>query len=344
MPLPNDLPPWAVGNYAAGPSTWAATARRVVTGITAFAAAGLEPDSPTFAQSFNEWLGRLPEWVQYFRTEQGLGFYGDGNDGSATISVNTSLTRTMYYTDLTVDSAAVLTTASYPIFCTGTLTVTGAGSAIAWNGNAGQPSDGVGTGGAGGVGLTGVVMAGSSAGGAGGNTGVGGSAGAASGRTAVAGTGGTGGAGGTSGGAGATGTLIVGDYRSVPAAVRGQAFRASGALSILGGAGGGGGGGDVDGGGGGGGGGGIVLIVARQIVLASGGAIQALGGNGGDAIAGTADGGGGGGGMGGAVFLISREADESGGSVSAAGGTGGASGTGGAGTAGSTGAVIRLSA
>ena len=50
--------------------------------------------------------------------------FGDGSDGPVTISSGTTtLTRDMYYSDLTVSSTGVLLTAGYRIFVSGTLTV-----------------------------------------------------------------------------------------------------------------------------------------------------------------------------------------------------------------------------
>ena len=42
--------------------------------------------------------------------------FGSGEDGSVTISTNTTLTSDMYYLDLTVDSGKTLTTAGYRVF------------------------------------------------------------------------------------------------------------------------------------------------------------------------------------------------------------------------------------
>ena len=58
-------------------------------------------------------------------TETGAGWYGNGQDGDVTISGATSLTRDMYYNDLTIDASQVLSPAGYKIFVKGTLTVNG---------------------------------------------------------------------------------------------------------------------------------------------------------------------------------------------------------------------------
>lgn len=50
--------------------------------------------------------------------------FGDGSDGSATISTNTSLTRDMYYDDLTVNTWVTLDPAGYAIYVRWTLTLT----------------------------------------------------------------------------------------------------------------------------------------------------------------------------------------------------------------------------
>lgn len=51
--------------------------------------------------------------------------FGDGSDGDITISSNTSLSRDMFYDDLTINSGVTLDTAGYRIFVKGVLTVNG---------------------------------------------------------------------------------------------------------------------------------------------------------------------------------------------------------------------------
>ena len=53
------------------------------------------------------------------------GDLGTGQDGSVTLTVNTTLARDMQYSSLTVNAGVTLTTASYVIRCTGTLTNNG---------------------------------------------------------------------------------------------------------------------------------------------------------------------------------------------------------------------------
>ncbi len=63
-----------------------------------------------------------------------LVYYGDGSDGDATISVNTSLSKDMYYNNLTVNTGIVLDPAGYAIYVRGTLTLTGTAKiARDWN-------------------------------------------------------------------------------------------------------------------------------------------------------------------------------------------------------------------
>ena len=52
-------------------------------------------------------------------------FFWDGSDGSITISTNTTLTRDMYYINLTVNNGITLNPDWYKIYCTGTLTNNG---------------------------------------------------------------------------------------------------------------------------------------------------------------------------------------------------------------------------
>ena len=56
--------------------------------------------------------------------------YGFGQDGDVTIASNTSLTRDMYYNDLTINANCDLDTNGYKIFVKGTLTFTDATSRI----------------------------------------------------------------------------------------------------------------------------------------------------------------------------------------------------------------------
>lgn len=60
--------------------------------------------------------------------------FGDSSDGAATISGNTSLSRDMFYTNLTIDSGVTLDCAGFRVHCSGTLTVNGT---IGRAGNAG---------------------------------------------------------------------------------------------------------------------------------------------------------------------------------------------------------------
>lgn len=89
--------------------------------------------------------------------------FGDGSDGALTSSSGTTtLTRDMYYTNVTLSSTAVLAPAGYKIFVSGTLNISGSAN-IQRNGNAGSSgSDGHngnidGVGGAGGSAGTGLA-------------------------------------------------------------------------------------------------------------------------------------------------------------------------------------------
>ncbi|OGI06374.1 MAG: hypothetical protein A3F80_01005 [Candidatus Melainabacteria bacterium RIFCSPLOWO2_12_FULL_35_11] len=63
--------------------------------------------------------------LNYFNNNIGDFVWGNGVDGSATISMNTSLTADKYYTDLTIDPGVILTLNGYVLHVSGTLT---------WNG------------------------------------------------------------------------------------------------------------------------------------------------------------------------------------------------------------------
>ena len=62
--------------------------------------------------------------------------FGDGSDGDVTISGSTTLTRDMYYNDLTIESTGTLTTAGFRVFVKGTLQIDASGK-IERNGNTG---------------------------------------------------------------------------------------------------------------------------------------------------------------------------------------------------------------
>ena len=113
------------------------------------------------------------------QTMSGQDMFGDGSDGAVVISGNTTLSRDMFYTNLTVNAGFTLTTAGYRIFCTGTLTVqatgiienSGTAGTIGGTGDSGGGSPGAG--GAAGTSTSGSVPGSttSGAGGAGGNSG-----------------------------------------------------------------------------------------------------------------------------------------------------------------------------
>ncbi len=98
----------------------------------------------------------------------GLAGFGDGSDGDVTVSGNTTLTRDMFYNNLTVNNGVVLDTGGYRIFAKGTLTNNGT---IRRNGNNGS----IGGVGSGGAALGQATVGGSGAGGDGGTSSLSGS-------------------------------------------------------------------------------------------------------------------------------------------------------------------------
>jgi hypothetical protein len=273
-------------------------------------------------------------------------YFGDGSDGAftangvtampgATLSGSTyTLTRDVYFTDLTVNSGVTIDTHGYRIYCRGTLS--GAGT-ISSNGLA-STSRSAGTGG-----LNGSVSGGS-VGGDGGLQNGAGTAAPAVGR-GHGGIGGAGGAGtGFAGGAAPTSPLppLGGIRRSLNELIDAVWWNTTAAAMqvIFGGGGGSGGGGSSAAAGGGGGGGGGVVIVAVR-VLSGTLAFAAKGGAGGPALGTNAGGGGGGGG--GAIHLLYGNKLGWSGTTDVSGGAGGAkNGTGVNGVAGSAGNVIQL--
>lgn len=244
----------------------------------------------------------------------------DYSDGNVTISVNTTLTRDMYYNALAVNAGVTLTTAGYRVFFR-TLNVASTGVITNSGGNGGNGALGVG-GTAGTAQAAGTLPAGragqvGAAGGASnGNAGTNSTFNIVSAAGANSGAGGTGSVtGGGSAGTGGTNTSTINAPRNAISAYYLYDFTSATAIArynvnsgAASGAGGGQGDGSVGGpgGGGGGGGGGIVWLSGESIVSA--GTISSNGGNGGNAAAtfgtNSGGGGGGGGGNGGAIILI----------------------------------------
>lgn len=275
----------------------------------------------------------------------GAGWLGDGSDGAAVVAVNTTLTRNMFYSSLTINPGIILNPGGYAIFCTGTVTINGTIERSGNNGIAGVA--GVPGSGIGGAALSSGFLFGSYAGGTGGFGGA--IAGGAGGSTlnSPRGYAGTGGAGGFAGfsAAGPGGTVTNelpqgGDVRTVREMVK---LRDAFGAYIDCGAGGGGGGGASGGGAGGGAGsgGGVIMIAARE--FAGAGVIRARGGDGKNANGGTGAGAGGGG-MGGFIGIVkARGATPATDVAGGVGGTGSTAPPGGVpGVAGSAGLVITL--
>jgi hypothetical protein len=262
----------------------------------------------------------LTNWQADKNRRVGL-LYGDGSDGSATISGATPLSKNMYYSDLTLNAGAAITSNGYVIHVQNTLTISSAPAAsITYNGNAGGNAA-ANAGGAAGAAQAATYLPGPQRGVAGPN-GTGSSSGSATTPAAVAYT--HGGMGGRSM-AGGNGSSGNGGAETVANTPKQQIFlpnmnhEVNWAFNTAGFAGGAGVGGSSGGAGsfnpGGGGGasgnsGGMIMIFARIIARganATAGIIQAIGGaggNGGNATGGNGGGGAGGGGGGGGSILI----------------------------------------
>lgn len=254
----------------------------------------------------------MPNGLVNYSFLKGLCF-GDSSDGDVTISTNSTISRDMYYDNLTVNTGVVLNPSGYRIFVSGTLTISGTGKIARDGNNGGNGSSGVG--GTGGAALSAGTINGSLAGGAGG-------AGASAGTDAVditnsigsltdAGDGGTSNAGGIAGGQGASSTVANPIIITPKFPIQLNAIDVFNTTGLFTSSGSGGGGassvnnGGTRGGGGGGSAGGIVAVFARVVVLAATDSISAKGGNGGNgASSGLGDGAGGGGGNGGVIILV----------------------------------------
>lgn len=200
--------------------------------------AGTAPSWQTSSINQNDnytWTGSHDFQGDTKGTQQAL--FGDGSDGSVTISGNTTLSRDMYYQNLTINSGITLDTANYRIYATGTVNIIGTIDNSGDNGGAGGAggSGAVSAGAAGTAGATSTIIAsGSLPSNAPGRAGGAGGAGAGQGH----------GGGGGGGGAGASGGIIAIYAKTIT-------IGASGSITSLGGNGGAGGAGGVSGGTGG---------------------------------------------------------------------------------------------
>lgn len=266
-------------------------------------------------------------WLNVVEGAHSLSLFGDGSDGDVTISGSVTLTRDMYYDNLTIDTGAALTTAGFRIFVAGTLDLDAAPAGSIKNpANNGGNSAGALAGSAGAAGTIGTIGAGQAgisgrAGGTGaGSNSTGTPASTGSLFSAAGGDAGDGGQSGTGNGGGtgnAHSAPSVAAYRRPSPEFLLGAGLVMGGLGGMGGASGGGDGtGSGGGAGGGGGGGNLIAIFARRISRGgstAAGAIQAIGGNGGNgnsgSVTGTNKGGGGGGAgsQGGTVIIVCDE-------------------------------------
>lgn len=312
------------------------------------------------ARWWNYWKRGVYRWFDWMdQTFDDIGHagssnqltFGNGRDGSVTVTTPITLTRDMFYTALTLGASGTVTTNGYRIFVKGATTFSSSSSvgALQCNGTiggapvtttkgtaaAGQSSNTIGGSGLGTVGADG---------GAEGNPGVVGPSFSAS---ALGGRGGQGGQGGT----GAFVGGLAGTLTFTQQLIRGFSYFlfAPSAAPYLGGAAGTAGGsgcgstaGTGTAGGASGGsasGGGVLMLITRSLVLGAStpaGVIQA---NGGAGVAGAAGptngsrrgsgGGGGGGGGGGAVYIFAGTITSPGiaNAVQANGGAGGAGGS-----------------
>jgi len=276
--------------------------------------------------------------------------YGDGSDGDVTTAGNVSLTKDMYYNNLTVSAGDILNPSGYRIFVKNTLTVNGK---LAREGNAGgngTNSGGLNTPGTGGAALAAATLPGGIAGVTGGNgsgnyTNCAGQTSGANGSSQSIclgnnGVAGGGGGDGTSGGIGGTATPSVQGAGILSFLQLGREFVAGGInlFTVSPGCGAGGGGcnhifGADPGpaGGGSGSSGGYVLISAKQIVIGAAGEISVKGGDGGDGgngISAASSGAGGGAGGNGGVLAIVYGLLENNGAITSSGGVGGTGGNG----------------
>ena len=245
--------------------------------------------------------------------------YGNGADGDATITSNTTLTKDMYYDNLTINATFDLNADGYRVYCKSSFVINGT---LSNNGNTATDQNGASATNSGTLGV-GATGGGAENPGSGGVNSLGG----------VAGKGGDdGGSSGGSGGVPLAPGVLVGGINLLTSPLGMHSMADSNLNPVNGGGGGGGGAESPSNGGGGGSGGGVVFVAAPTIT--GSGSIDAIGGSGHNGF-GPAGGGGGGGG-GGVVVTITDVASAV--TVDVGGGSGG-TGIGGAdpGVAGSVG-------
>jgi hypothetical protein len=315
-------------NYTGNPTATQAPASAPASGTVPILSLIADADGNTAANLYQAWKV-CADYIAWLMTRGTGSIFGDASDGDVTVSTPITLTRDVFYGNLTVAAGGTINTSGYRIYVNNTLTTSGGGK-ITFNVNSG----GAGPSGPGGAAVADGSIAGSLVGG---NN-------AVNGTTATNGYGGAGGGGGTGTGLPGTGGPVT-----APAASLGS-IRAYSALGqLIGGGtvalargGGSGGGGSGASGGGGGAGGGVIAIAARILNLASAGDITVPGGNGG---VGSTNSGGGGGGGGGLIQLVytSKNAVTFSSATNCPGGVGGAgSGTGVTGATGSNGTVVSI--
>jgi hypothetical protein len=278
--------------------------------------------------------------------------FGDGSDGDVTVTGSTTLTRDMFYNNLTINSSGSINTAGFRIYVKGTLDITAAAAnSIQRNGTVGNSASST-------TGATAVSALSSGSVGSDTGSGAGGNGGTAAGTQGSAPTASTVSNGGQNGASGKGGNGTSGNGGAARSAttpttlpinriehnlIRGVTL-INGGICGAGGSGGGGDGTAGGGGGSGGLGGGVVFLAAKTISRGGStatGCISCNGGNGGNGfapIAGNRGGGGGGsGGGGGWIYLIYNTLSGSSASnaIRSNGGTGGNGANGnGTGTAG----------
>ncbi len=121
---------WILQQYISW--AWAAFASGTTTNADTTSSGKVEISTLTESRNWTDiwgtwaYLSVLPSQVS--------SYFGDGSDGDVTISTNTTLTRDMYYNNLTVNTAVTLNPAGYRIFVYWTTTLTGTAKIIrTWN-------------------------------------------------------------------------------------------------------------------------------------------------------------------------------------------------------------------
>jgi hypothetical protein len=138
LPTASTTPPVMDGTVAIGGSSAFARADHVHPSDTSRAAVSALPVASTTVPAIDSGAGQVGTSTAYARADHvhpvaasggdtiDIALFGDGSDGPATISVPTTLTRDMYYSNLTISNTGFLVCNGWRVFVSGVLDISNA--------------------------------------------------------------------------------------------------------------------------------------------------------------------------------------------------------------------------